>query len=340
MTIEQLEQELKENKLNSIYVLYGEEKFLLETVLKKIKKNFGEISNGINYIQIDETNIEQGLSELQTPAFGYEKKLVIFRNSGILKKEEKKKNSNLAQIKEKINKFLADNKQYVQDELVIIFIEETVDKAELLKTIEDLGGIVCNFELQKSAQIEKRLKSICNAYKVNIDIQTLKYFIEKCGQNMQLLINEIRKAIEYVGENGTIDKETIDLLAIKTIDSTIFDLTDNIGKKKISKAMQILQDLLYSKEPIQKILITLYNHFKKIYIVILAEKEGQNLLEVLNLKPNQTFLITKYKAQSKYFTESDLRKLIEELIELDYKYKTGNIDINIGLEAILCRYCG
>ena len=340
MTIEQLEQELKEKKLNSIYVLYGEEKFLLETVLKKIKKNFGEISNGINYIQIDETNIEQGLSELQTPAFGYEKKLVIFRNSGILKKEEKKKNSNLAQIKEKINKFLADNKQYVQDELVIIFIEETVDKAELLKTIEDLGGIVCNFELQKSAQIEKRLKSICNAYKVNIDIQTLKYFIEKCGQNMQLLINEIRKAIEYVGENGTIDKETIDLLAIKTIDSTIFDLTDNIGKKNISEAMQILQDLLYSKEPIQKILITLYNHFKKIYIVILAEKEGRNTLEILNLKPNQTFLITKYKAQSKYFTESDLRKLIEELIELDYKYKTGNIDINIGLEAILCRYCG
>ena len=340
MTIEQLEQELKEKKLNSIYVLYGEEKFLLETVLKKIKKNFGEISNGINYIQIDETNIEQGLSELQTPAFGYEKKLVIFRNSGILKKEEKKKNSNLAQIKEKINKFLADNKQYVQDELVIIFIEETVDKAELLKTIEDLGGIVCNFELQKSAQIEKRLKSICNAYKINIDIQTLKYFIEKCGQNLQLLINEIRKAIEYVGENGTIDKETIDLLAIKTIDSTIFDLTDNIGKKKISKAMQILQDLLYSKEPIQKILITLYNHFKKIYIVILAEKEGRNTLEILNLKPNQTFLITKYKAQSKYFTESDLRKLIEELIELDYKYKTGNIDINIGLEAILCRYCG
>ena len=340
MTIEQLEQELKESKLNSIYVLYGEEKFLLENIFKKIKKNFGEIFNGINYIQIDETNIEQGISELQTPAFGFEKKLVVFRNSGILKKEEKKKNSNLAQIKEKINNFLTDNKQYVQDGLVIVFVEETVDKTELLKTIDELGGIVCNFELQKSAQIEKRLKSICNAYKVNIDAQSLKYFIEKCGQNMQLLINEIRKTIEYAGENGTIDKETIDLLAIKTIDSTIFDLTDNIGKKNISEAMQILQDLLYSKEPIQKILITLYNHFKKIYIVILAEKEGRNALEVLNLKPNQTFLITKYKAQAKYFTEQELRKLIEELIELDYKYKTGNIDINIGLDAILCRYCG
>ena len=337
MTIEQLEQELKENKINSIYVLYGEEKFLLETVFKKIKKIFGEISNGINYIQIDETNIEQGLSELQTPAFGYEKKLVVFRNSGILKKEEKKKNSNLAQIKEKINNFLSNNKQYVYDGLIIIFIEETIDKTDLLKTIEDLDGIICNFEFQKLPQIEKRLKNICNAYKVNIDSNNLKYFIEKCGQNMQILINEIRKIIEYVGKNGTIDKITIDMSAIKTIDSTIFDLTDNIGKKNISEAMQILRDLLYSKEPIQKILITLYNHFKKIYIVLLANKEGRNELEVINLKPNQTFLITKYKSQAKFFTEQELRKLIEELIELDYKYKTGNIDINIGLESILCR---
>ena len=31
MTIENLEKELKENKLNSLYLLYGEELFLLES---------------------------------------------------------------------------------------------------------------------------------------------------------------------------------------------------------------------------------------------------------------------------------------------------------------------
>ena len=33
--IEELERELKEQKLKSIYVLYGEEKFLLESIVKK-----------------------------------------------------------------------------------------------------------------------------------------------------------------------------------------------------------------------------------------------------------------------------------------------------------------
>ena len=79
---------------------------------------------------------------------------------------------------------------------------------------------------------------------------------------MQDLINEVRKQIEYVGEGGTITKETIDKLCIKKLDSIIFDLTDNLGKKNISKALEVLNNLIYNKEPVQKILITLYNHFK------------------------------------------------------------------------------
>lgn len=42
MTSDTLEKELKEEKLNFMYVLYGEEIYLLETAVKKIKKLFGE----------------------------------------------------------------------------------------------------------------------------------------------------------------------------------------------------------------------------------------------------------------------------------------------------------
>lgn len=156
---------------------------------------------------------------------------------------------------------------------------------------------------------------------------------------MQDLINEVRKQIEYVGEGGKITKESIDMLCIKKIESVIFDLTDNLGKKNTSKALEVLNNLIYNKEPLQKILITLYNHFKKLYIIKLCEKNNKNITESLNLKPNQTFLVTKYKTQSNYFKEEELRNILEELINLDAGYKIGQIDLNIGLEAILCRYC-
>lgn len=156
---------------------------------------------------------------------------------------------------------------------------------------------------------------------------------------MQNLINEIRKQIEYVGENGTITKETIDLLAVKQIESIIFDLTDNLGKRNIKDARVVLNNLILSKEPLQKILITLYNHFKKLYITKLAIIQNRNLAECMNLKPNQLFLVNKYRKQSECFSQDELKKILQELINLDSNYKVGLIDLNVGLESILCRYC-
>ena len=93
VTVENLEKQLKEGKLNSIYLLYGEETFLLESCLKKIKSNFGSIVSGINYIKIDANNINSLISDIETPAFGYEKKLIIVRDSRNIQKRWKKESS-------------------------------------------------------------------------------------------------------------------------------------------------------------------------------------------------------------------------------------------------------
>lgn len=339
MTIENLEKELKEGKLSSLYLLYGEELFLIENNLKKIKTLFGECVKGINYILIDEQNVSEIISDIETPSFGYEKKLIIARNTGLFKKEAKKKSGDSSKLKDKITQYINENIKIINESVNLVFIEEEADnKSELYKAIEK-NGIVCKVDFQKPIQIEQRIKTICNGYKVQIDSQTIKYFIECCGTNMQDLINEIRKLIEYAGENGIIKKEDVDKLSIKKIESIIFDLTDKLGKKDIKGALYVLRNLIYAKEPLAKILVTLYNHFKKLYITKIALNTNKNLAISLNLKPNQMFLTTKYKVQSKYFSEQDLRKILQELYDLDYNFKSGKIDLQIGLETILCRYC-
>lgn len=338
ITIEDLEKELKTGKLNSIYLLYGEETFLLESCLKKIKNNFGERKEGINEIKLDENNINSIISDIETPAFGYEKKLIIARNTGLFKKEGKKRAGNNSIVISKLTEYIKENNKLMKEAVVLVFVELEADKNELYKEIEKYG-IICEFQELKPIQIIGRIKAICKAYNVQIEDSTLKYLIECCGTNMQDLINEIRKLIEYVGTNGTISKQMIDLLCIKKLESSIFDLTDNLGKKQVSKALEILNNLLYQKEPIQKILITLYHHFKKLYIIKIAQKENKNIAESLKLKLNQMFLVSKYKLQADYFKESELKKIIEELINLDYNYKIGNIDIEVGLQSILCSYC-
>lgn len=308
-----------------VYLLYGEDNYLKTQYLKKLKKSFGDIELGINYIQIDENNVQNIISDIETPAFGYETKLIVTKNCNLFVKKNP--------LADKIADYIKNNNI---DDVMIIFVEEKAEKNTLFNTINDIGKVL-EFSEMKMPQIIEEVKKICRAYRVNIDNPTAQYFVECTGTNMQDIINEIRKLIEFAGTDGTIKREDIDALTIKKSESIIFDLTDNLGKKNIKEAITVLHNLEYAREPVQMILIMLYRHFKKLYIVKLSK--GNNVGINLKLKPNQTFLIKKYTNQASYFKEEEIENIINALIKLDESSKNGNIDLEVGLETILCRYC-
>lgn len=310
-----------------IYLLYGEDEYLRNEYLKKIKKTFGEIQLGINYVQVDENNVSNIISDIETPAFGFPTKLIIAKDTGLFKK----KNA----LADSLSEYL---KTANLEGVELVFVENEPDKNSLFNTISKIGEVK-EFKEQKLPQLITKVKSIAKAYNVNIAENTASYFIECVGTNMSDIINELRKLIEYAGNGGTIVKEDIDALSIKKSESIIFDLTDNLGRKKIADAIEVLHNLIYAKEPIQRILIMLYNHFKKLYIIKLAVEENKNVAQSLKLKPNQAFLVGKYQTQAKYFGKEELRSLLEELIKIDSSSKSGGIEINVGLETVLCKYC-
>ena len=327
-----LENDLKNQKLYSIYVFYGEEKYLQQEYLKKIKKIFGELLLGINYIILDENSIDSLISDIETISFGYDKKLIVIKNSNLFKRDSK------SIMKDKFKQYIQENIDVINESCVIVFIEDTVHKMDFYKNVEKVARVI-EFKELRANDIQKRLKKICSLYKVNVSDADLLYLIEVSGSKMQDLINEIRKLIEFAGEGGTITREDIDKLAIKDLQAVIFDLTDYLGVKNTEKALLVLDNLVYNKEPLQKIIITLYNHFKKIYFTKLALDERKDIAVVLDLKPNQIFLINKYKKQAEYFNVEEIEQLLKELIKVDYESKNGLIDLEIGLKTVLCKNC-
>lgn len=334
MNYDSLERELN-NELKSIYLLYGEEQYLVQMSLKKIKKKFGELVLGINYIVLDESNVDTLISNIEMPAFGYDKKLIVVKNSGLFKKDGRKKSA--TPLQERVGKYISDNLDIINEGVVLVFIEENADKNSVYDIVERTG-IVCKIDYLKLPQLIQKLKKICSLYKVNCNDVVLNYLVETSGTSLADLINEIRKLIEYAGEGGTITEKDVDLLCTKQIESVIFELTDNLGAKQTKKALDVLDNLIYQKEPVQKILITLYNHFKKLYLCQKAIEYNKDIVNALNLKPNQVFLVSKYKRQVAMF-KTDLKEILEELVNLDYNSKIGNIDIEVGLRSIICRYC-
>ncbi len=171
MTYDMLEKEIASKKeLKSLYLFYGEEKYLIDNIVKKIKRNFGEILQGINYIIIDESLIDDLIYNIESPAFGYDKKLIIVKKSGLFKKDGRKKNG--TPIQEKISNYISENIDVIDEAVNIVFIEDDVDKNNVFEAINK-NGIVCKIDELNQMQLIKKLKQICNAYKVNV---RRKYF--------------------------------------------------------------------------------------------------------------------------------------------------------------------
>ena len=194
MTIENLEKELKMGKLNSIYLLYGEELYLLESNLKRIRNLFGECIKGINYIMIDEQNVPEIISDIETPSFGYEKKLIIARNTGLFKKEGKKKSGDLYKLKEKLINYINENLK--KNKNVIIMTENNLDNTvnKVLENVnlakEDKERITKinwkNNDLDKFKEVKKASK---DGKDTLIFVKGKENYIENMNRNIENWIN-------------------------------------------------------------------------------------------------------------------------------------------------------
>ena len=77
MNYTELEKHVNTKQFKSIYLFCGEEEYLMSTIIKKIKKDFDELVLGINYVVLDENSLSNLISDIETPAFGFDKKLII-----------------------------------------------------------------------------------------------------------------------------------------------------------------------------------------------------------------------------------------------------------------------
>ena len=134
----------------AVYLYYGEEAYLIENKVKKIKKEFGELVQGINYLQIDDTNVEQLIDDLETPAFGFAKKLIIAKNTRLFKKEKntatktkvpkgenKKKKGETEKntsLQEKIANYIENNQKELNETVELVFVEQEIEKTDPLET--------------------------------------------------------------------------------------------------------------------------------------------------------------------------------------------------------------
>ena len=298
----------------NIYLLYGEEKYDLNSKVEKIKKEFSNLEVGVNLFYVNLENLDELENITQSVTFFGSEKLIIIKDTKL--------------------KFNVDLLKDIDPDIKVIIIEDSVDKrTSEYKTLSKIAE-VNEYKHPDEKQMITYISDILKKYGKKISYEDASYMQSVCGEDKSNIINELQKLVIYADDTDIIDKKMIDKICSKTLSAKIFDVLDDIIGRKKKQAISQLDNLLKQKESIIKIYIMLYKQYKQLYQIKLLKKKGQkDIAGTLGLHP---FVVKKLLYSVDKYSEEELKNIIYAFDDYDYKTKNGDIDFEIGLKKIIC----
>lgn len=324
---------IKSQELQSVYMLYGEEKYFLKNSQAKLEKSVPITANmSFNYNEFsDSSSVDDIADAAFAMPFMAEMKIVIVKDFNIEAK-------NATEIN-KLNELLDD----LNPSTVLIFtyptlvFKQTSKWKNFIKTVATNGDVV-KFEALSSQQLSKFIQRIASGNNCNISKYNCDKIIQYVGSDMNSINNEVNKIASYA-ENGEITTEIIEKMVVKNLETTVFILIKSILSSNYSRAYSQL-DLLFTngEEPIA-ILARISDNFVDLYRVRAALESGKNALSPAKYGEykGREFRLTNSERDVRNFSNQKLIKCLELLVQSDLLLKSSKISGKIVLEELIAK---
>lgn len=299
--------QLNDGEYFSIYLLEGEDAFFREHSLDDVVSKFVQ-EKDLNYVCFDggDFNFDDLISSIDLLPFMSEKRVTAIKEFYPDKKQI-----------EKLKSFL-DNPP--SDSVLVIVNSMACDA---LKKFENVHIVDCG--KAEPSVINKWINVKCASRGVQALNEASKLIAEYCLYDMSRIENEVLKLCDYVGVDGVIDEEVTNAMVTKDTEYKIYELTEMIGKKKFSDALLVINELLSKGETLQRLLVSLYNYFRRLLHIAISNSEPQELASLLGIKE---FAVKKAKEQARMFKVKALKDAVDVLTDADYSFKSGKLDID------------
>ena len=255
----------------NLYIFYGEERYLLQTMARQLKELL--IPGGFeefNYHRLTGKGLTvQELAETaEAMPMMAEHTLITVTDMDIFKLDESQRTA--------LIDLLGDFPPYC----TLVFLYEQVPykrDGKMKKLCAALNEYVQEVEFvqQERSDLLKWLKRRFAATGHDIDQTAADHLLFTCGSLMRGLIPEVEKIAAYA-RHERITVEDIDAVAEPVLDARIFDMTNAVTARNYDRAAAILADLLRMQtEPIA-ILAALGKELRRLYTARLALDGGKD----------------------------------------------------------------
>ncbi len=318
-----LNQDIKEKSFKKIYLLYGDEPFLVGSYKKKLREAItGGDTMNFNYFEGKNPDVKEIISLADTMPFFADRRLILVDGSGFFKSAQEELAAYLPQM---------------PDTTCLVFAESEVDKRNrLYKRVKELG-YAAELNKQDTAQLMRWAAGILGRDGRKISRPVMEYFLERTGDDMENIRMEQEKLVCYTMGRDVITKEDVDAVGTVHVTSRVFDMVAAIVAGNTKKAMDLYEDLLTLKEPPMRILFLIarqFNQLLQIKELTAAGKDKGAMASALKVPP---FAVGKLTAQARAFTRDQILSWVTLCVETEEAVKTGRLSDRLAVELLIAR---
>lgn len=309
--------------MNNNYLIYGVDKYLIDKEIDKIIKKNKIDNNSIIRYSLNEDSIDNILEDANTFNLFSDTKLIIVNDANIF-------TSSNDILTDKIINYL--NNYNDKSYLVFTLLSDKIDnRKKITKVMSDKGNIInLNKKEVDTNYIISYLKD--NGYQINMS--DARMILNKVGNNLFSINNELDKLMLFKLEDKVIDKNSIDLLINENIDSSLFALVDSITNKDKNKMLKLYHECLLESDPIM-IINMLANKYILLYQVKRLISDGYSDDKIAKELEVHPYPVKLARNMCYSYSVKEILDIILKLANLDKDIKLGNVNGEVGLEFLL-----
>lgn len=351
MSFRQLIQDIKNNSIKPVYLIYGNETYLLDKGWEALKSAVVTSFPELNYTQLAGEKLEA--SELAaacgTFPFGSEKRLVVVRDLDILKSKGESRNEGeeegeKASDSGKDTQPFIDILQSIDSTTCLLFINYGNINKRRKKLLDELKkhGAIYEFNRVERDELALWIKKSLGKSGKNINPRELDYLINSLGyidkngsKTLYDVENEIKKLTGFLGNSTDVKIEHIEAIIPRNIENDIFKLINACSEKNVDRSLRLYGDMLLEGENSFGILALLSKQIKNMLQVAELHGKGYDARGIalkLKLHEYTVKLCLKYSSLIKMPL---LQSAFQKCLNTELNIKSGRMGERLAMEMLL-----
>jgi len=306
----------------NILLFYGQDPFSLAQEWQRWKRVFVQKHGDSNFEELEGKNltVEQIIYAAQALPFLGEKRLIALKNF-------------LQDASSDTQKDLIPILEYIPESTVLVFIEngQPDGRSSLFKALQKEATLK-RYEPPEGYQLTDWILKRAQTHGAQISSGNAEFLSQRTGKDLWRLDNELQKLSLYA-KGEAINKSMIEALVSGSLEQSIFAFTDFLSQRDHASALKTLKALEEQGEEAPYIFAMMARQIRLLLEVKALTEEHQTEPQMARQMGAHPFVIKNTLRQSRHFTKEALTILLQELLTIDRRLKTGLIPLKAGEEA-------